>query len=817
MHTYTSGEDIIINKGEIIEAGVLPLQDSVPFPCVTSPISLGRPGSIALARKAYTDKEFVFIVSQKTDDKAITDSEALCKIGVLARVHDIITLPDGTEAALVETYNRGELKEISEARDEEGQTYKVNPRGIPMNHDGTLFTPQTSQERKMHLIAKVEALEAEGIDEENMRIKVLVRMIIHKFRKMVDMFDEKDTSELRRNLRQLDATPYAQLNFIAYHAPIDKEAKQYILDAPNTLERLTRLLTELNKAHEFMKMREEIQRQTGSNLQQQQKEQFLQMQMRAIQDELGNNVEDSDYTDLLARSEKMQWSAEANVHFERELKKLERFNVQNPEYSVQYSYLDLLLSLPWNTHGPTEVEMQKVKDVLEADHYGLEDVKDRILEQVAVMKLRKDMRAPILCLYGPPGVGKTSLGKSVARALGREYARISLGGLHDEAEIRGHRRTYIGAMPGRIISALKKCKTDNPVFVLDEIDKIGKDFKGDPSTALLEVLDPEQNSKFHDNYVDFDYDLSNVMFIATANDLGGISRPLLDRMEMIEITGYVLDEKLEIAKRHLVPKVIEELGFAIGDVEFTDEALRRIIERYTRESGVRLLEKKIAKALRKVAVKKAEGKEWPNIIDADTLTALMGPEEIIPDVYEDNRYIGVVTGLAWTQVGGEILYIEVSLSPGKGEKLTLTGSLGDVMKESAVIALQYLKAHSKEFGIDPSKFHNYDVHIHVPEGAVPKDGPSAGITIATALASAFTDRKVKNRIAMTGEITLRGKVLPVGGIKEKILAAKRAGITEIILCEDNKRDINKIAPRYLEGLDFVYVKEIADVLKHALI
>lgn len=539
--------------------------------------------------------------------------------------------------------------------------------------------------------------------------------------------------------------------------------------------------------------------------------------MKAIREELGEENDQSDENELRARAKEKKWSKEAANHFEKELAKLWRFNPNSPEYAIQYSYIDTLLNLPWNSYTNDNFSLEKVEKILDRDHYGLEQVKERIIEQMAVIKLRNDLKAPIICLYGPPGVGKTSLGKSIADALGRKYARVSFGGLHDEAEIRGHRRTYIGAMPGRIISALSKCGSGNPVFVLDEIDKIGKDFKGDPSTALLEVLDPEQNSKFHDNYIDFDYDLSKILFIATANSLSEISRPLLDRMEIIEIGGYIPEEKIEIAKRHLVPKCLKEHGFSENELQFSKDSLNFIITRYTCESGVRQLEKKISKVLRKIARLKASEKEFPKKIDSKIVREYLGKEEVNPDLYENNNFAGVVTGLAWTQVGGEILFIESSLTPGNGEKLTLTGNLGDVMKESATIALQYIKAHAKKIGINPEVFTKTNVHIHVPEGAIPKDGPSAGITMATSLASSFSGRKVRDKLAMTGEITLRGKVLPVGGIKEKILAAKRAGITDIILSSENEKDINEINSRYLKGLDFHYVNTVEEVLDYALL
>ena len=580
---------------------------------------------------------------------------------------------------------------------------------------------------------------------------------------------------------------------------------------------LETFLKMLDMALQKLEIQAAIHMRTHEDLNRQQREHFLQQQIKAIQDELGDNSEGSDEDELLERAKKMQWSKAARAHFDKELRKLERFNPQNPEYSIQYSYLDNLLNLPWEKYSADSFTLSKVEKILNRDHYGLETVKERIIEQMAVIKLRNDMKAPIICLYGPPGVGKTSLGKSIADALGREYARVSLGGLHDEAEIRGHRRTYIGAMPGRIIAALAKCGTGNPVFVLDEIDKIGKDFKGDPSTALLEVLDPEQNGAFHDNYIDFDYDLSKILFIATANNLSDISRPLLDRMEIIEIGGYIPEEKVEIAKRHLVPKSLREHGFPENEISFAKDALEYIIERYTRESGVRQLEKKIAKVLRKIARLKASNKPYPSKISKEKVKELLGKEEVNPDFYENNRFAGVVTGLAWTQVGGEILFIETSLSPGKGDKLTLTGNLGDVMKESAAIALQYLKAHANRFGINPEIFSKADIPKRVPEGAIPTAGPSAGVPSATALASAFLGKKVRDKLAMTGEITLRGKVLPVGGIKEKILAAKRAGITDIILSNANKKDIEEINERYLKGLTFHYVETVDEVLDFALL
>ena len=587
------------------------------------------------------------------------------------------------------------------------------------------------------------------------------------------------------------------VNFSCSNIPSGSAEKQQLLLIGDLKERAYRLLFILNREYQLVELKASIQMKTHEDINQQQKEYFLQQQIKTIQEELGGNINELEIKELREKASRKKWPAEVAQVFEKELRKLERLHPQSPDYSVQTQYVQNIVNLPWNEYSKDNFNLSHAQKVLDRDHYGLEKVKERIIEHLAVLKLKGDMKSPIICLYGPPGVGKTSLGRSIAEALRRKYVRVSLGGLHDEAEIRGHRRTYIGAMCGRIIQNIQKAGTSNPVFILDEIDKITNDFKGDPASALLEVLDPEQNNAFHDNYLDIDYDLSKVMFIATANNLNTISQPLLDRMELIEVSGYIMEEKVEIAAKHLVPKQMDVHGLKKGSVKFPKKTLQVIVEAYTRESGVRELDKKIAKIMRKLARKVASDEPIPTSIKPEDLYEYLG-----------NDYAGVVTGLAWTAVGGEILFVESSLSKGKGSKLTLTGNLGDVMKESAMLALEYIHAHAAQFNINEELFENWNVHVHVPEGAIPKDGPSAGITMVTSLVSAFTQRKVKKNLAMTGEITLRGKVLPVGGIKEKILAAKRAGIKELILCKENEKDINEIKPEYLKGLVFHYVSDI---------
>ncbi len=762
---------------------VLPLADDVAFPEMPQPIKINDENELRMVEEVYENKDCLLAIPLKDPSLDGTHLKDYFPAGVVCKVAKIIKMPNMPTMVFLIGGPRVRLKKI------------VNDSPI---------------------VAQIAMMRQLGM-QDNPEMNYLLDGVKESFNQVFQYASEQDKARLNFNIEDIDHDPVRGVFFTIIYSPLSLAEKASLLASSSFAVLLEEYLKLLDISLQKLEIRANIHMRTHEDMNEQQKRMFLQQQLKTIREELDGNDEDSDIGSLKEKAKKISWSKEARAHFDKELRKLERYNTANPEYSIQYSYLENLLNLPWDNYSREDFALSKVEKILNRDHYGLDQVKERIIEQMAVIKLRKDMKAPIICLYGPPGVGKTSLGRSIASALGREYARVSLGGLHDEAEIRGHRRTYIGAMPGRIISALAKCGSGNPVFVLDEIDKIGRDFKGDPSTALLEVLDPEQNSKFHDNYLDFDYDLSKILFIATANSLSEISRPLLDRMEIIEIGGYIIEEKIEIARRHLVPKSLEEHGFGKDELSFSNEALGYIVSRYTRESGVRQLEKKIAKVLRKIARLKASRQAFPKVIDSDKVKELLGKEEVNPDSYETNRYAGVVTGLAWTQVGGEILFIETSLSPGNGEKLTLTGNLGDVMKESAVIALQYLKAHAKKLGIDPEVFSKANVHLHVPEGAIPKDGPSAGVTMATSLASAFTGRKVRDKIAMTGEITLRGKVLPVGGIKEKILAAKRAGITDIILSRDNQKDIEEINARYLKGLEFHYVETVEDVLNLALL
>lgn len=760
---------------------ILALRNMVLFPDVAIPVAVGRKKSLALIKAAQNKKLQIGVVCQKDESDDDPGFAELHSVGVVAEIIKVLEFPDNTTNVILQGRHTFKLESI------------------------TSETP--------YLKGNIQLIDEEYPMENDKEFEVLIDSLRDTTIGMLEKMGGR-MNELIFAIKNIEH-PVHLVNFLCVNSPLDAAIKQRLLSTFSIKQRALSLFSHMNREAQLVEIRADIESKTQRDISEQQRAHFLQQQIRTIQDELGD-TDDQDIDNLYKRASEKKWGKEQQEAFEKEMKRLERLQPQSPDYSVQFNYIETLLDLPWGEFTTDNFNLDNAEKQLNKDHYGLDNVKDRILEHLAVLKLRGDMKAPILCLYGPPGVGKTSLGRSIADALHRKYVRISLGGLHDEAEIRGHRKTYIGAMPGRIIQSLIKSKSSNPVFVLDEIDKLGKDFKGDPASALLEVLDPEQNCHFHDNYIDMDYDLSNVMFIATANTLSTLSQPLLDRMELIEVSGYILEEKIEIAKKYLVPKQLAEHGFEKKEIEFPKATLTKIIESYTRESGVRTLDKKIAKVLRRIAREKASGKEYPESITPALLKTYLGTEEFSSDKYEGNDQIGVVTGLAWTAVGGEILFIESSLSKGKGEKLTLTGNLGDVMKESAVIALQYLKANAAKFGIDETAFESFNVHIHVPEGAIPKDGPSAGITMATSLASSFTHRKVKDHIAMTGEITLRGKVLPVGGIKEKILAAKRAGIKEIILSKENRKDIEDIKEIYLKGLKFHYVSTIKDVLDIAL-
>ena len=723
------------------------------------------------------------VVCQKEMDTEDPVLEDLYTTGVIADIVRVLEMPDGSTTVILQGKKRFELNELTE----------TDP----------------------YLSGKITVLEDTKPDKTDREFEALISTIKDLTIKMLGAVAEPPR-DLIFSIKNNKNVLYV-VNFSCSNIPSGSAEKQQLLLIGDLKERAYRLLFILNREYQLVELKASIQMKTHEDINQQQKEYFLQQQIKTIQEELGGNINELEIKELREKASRKKWPAEVAQVFEKELRKLERLHPQSPDYSVQTQYVQNIVNLPWNEYSKDNFNLSHAQKVLDRDHYGLEKVKERIIEHLAVLKLKGDMKSPIICLYGPPGVGKTSLGRSIAEALRRKYVRVSLGGLHDEAEIRGHRRTYIGAMCGRIIQNIQKAGTSNPVFILDEIDKITNDFKGDPASALLEVLDPEQNNAFHDNYLDIDYDLSKVMFIATANNLNTISQPLLDRMELIEVSGYIMEEKVEIAAKHLVPKQMDVHGLKKGSVKFPKKTLQVIVEAYTRESGVRELDKKIAKIMRKLARKVASDEPIPTSIKPEDLYEYLGAVEYSRDKYQGNDYAGVVTGLAWTAVGGEILFVESSLSKGKGSKLTLTGNLGDVMKESAMLALEYIHAHAAQFNISEELFENWNVHVHVPEGAIPKDGPSAGITMVTSLVSAFTQRKVKKNLAMTGEITLRGKVLPVGGIKEKILAAKRAGIKELILCKENEKDINEIKPEYLKGLVFHYVSDIQQVVDLALL
>ena len=780
---FEGNEEQLMNIDVDDVVPVLPLRNMVLFPGVFMPVSVGRRSSLKLIREADKKKTYIGVVCQKVAETEDPQFDDLHSLGTVAKIVRVLDMPDHTTTVILQGSKRMELKEIVA--------------------------------NEPFLKGRIALLDDKIPDKSDKEFQALVEAckdLTVRYIKSSEMFPQ-DSAFAIKNI----TNPMFLINFICTNLPLKKDEKLELLHIDSLRQRTFHLLEILNREVQLADIKASIQMRAREDIDQQQREYFLQQQIKTIQDELGGSVQEQEIEEMRQKAETIRWSDEVKTIFLKEVDKLERTHPQSPDYSVQLNYLQTMLNLPWGVYTQDNLNLSNAEKTLNKDHYGLEKVKERILEHLAVLKLKGDMKSPIICLYGPPGVGKTSLGRSIAAALKRKYIRMSLGGVHDEAEIRGHRKTYIGAMPGRIIKGLIKAGSSNPVFILDEIDKIGADRQGDPSSALLEVLDPEQNSTFHDNYLDVDYDLSKVMFIATANTLNTIPAPLLDRMELIEVSGYITEEKIEIARRHLVPKELEANGLKKNDIKLPKNTLEAIIESYTRESGVRELEKKIGKILRKSARQYAtDGHFAKTDIKPGDLYDFLGAPEYTRDKYQGNDYAGVVTGLAWTAVGGEILFVETSLSRGKGGKLTLTGNLGDVMKESAMLALEYIKAHASLLNIDEEIFENWNIHIHVPEGAIPKDGPSAGITMATSLASALTQCKVKANLAMTGEITLRGRVLPVGGIKEKILAAKRAGIKEIILSEENRKNIEEIQGIYLKGLTFHYVKDVKEVFAIAL-
>uniref|UniRef100_UPI004029B19D endopeptidase La n=1 Tax=Prevotella sp. TaxID=59823 RepID=UPI004029B19D len=771
------------------ELPILATRNIAIFPGVISPVIIGRKQSLNLLDKLRKHNDAAFAVfCQKDQEVENPEGKDLFEYGVYAKLVKVLEMPGpgNNLTAIIQGLGRCRLKSIT--RTMPFMLGEVCPamEDVPKENDKEFATAM-----------------------EDMRSTTL-----NYIRMNEDLPDESQfaLNNISNNVIAVD--------FVCTNLPFSIEDKELLISTGSIKERVIQTLRVLHKEMQLLELKQNIRSKTREDLDEQQREYFLQQQIKNIKEELGGGEGSPERKDLEEKAKSKAWPEEVDKIFRKELDKLDMFNPQSPEYSIQYNYLQTMTNLPWGEYTKDNLDLKRAQRILNHDHYGMEKVKERILEYMAVLKLRGDLKSPIICLYGPPGVGKTSLGKSIAAAMKRKYVRMSLGGLHDESEIRGHRRTYVGAMPGRIIKNIQKAGSANPVFILDEIDKVTQNtINGDPSSALLEVLDPEQNNAFHDNYLDVDFDLSKVLFIATANDLGSIPRPLLDRMELIEVSGYITEEKIEIAKRHLIPREIDNCGLTAKEDKptFTKAAIEKIIEQYTRESGVRQLEKQVNKALRKLAYKKALDDVLPyEKITPNEIEDLLGKPPFYRDIYQGNDYAGVVTGLAWTSVGGEILFIETSLSKGKAGKLTLTGNLGDVMKESAVIALEYVKAHIDSLGVDYRIFNNWNIHIHVPEGATPKDGPSAGITIATSIASALTQRKVRRNTAMTGEITLRGKVLPVGGIKEKILAAKRAGITDIVMCQDNRKDIEEIPEIYRKGVEFHYVENVQDVWKFAL-
>ncbi len=764
------------------ELPILPIKNTVLFPGVVIPITVGRQKSIKLVKKAYRTDRIIGVVAQKNmkiEDPGLKD---IYRIGTVARILKLIVLPDGNTTIIIQGKQRFEIFEIIQ--------------------------------KEPYLVAKIQQLEEFFPEKNKKQTKAILESIKDTAIKIMSLNPEIP-QEAQVALDNID-NPNFLTHFLSSNINADVKDKQRLLEINNGLKRASTLLEYLLKDLQMLELKREIQKKVNSDIDQQQRDYYLRQQMKVLQDELGHEGPDHEINILRKRAADKHWPVHVMDHFSRELDKIRRMNPASAEFPVAMNYVEFMVDLPWSETTSDNFDLNRAKNILDKDHYGLEKVKDRILEYLAVLKLKSDLKGPILCLYGPPGVGKTSLGKSIAKSLNRKYIRMSLGGVHDEAEIRGHRKTYVGAMPGKIIQNIKKAKTSNPVYVLDEIDKVSSDFRGDPSSALLEVLDPEQNNSFVDNYLEVEYDLSKVLFIATANTLDTVNPALRDRMEVIEINGYTLEEKLMIAKRHLVPKQRIEYGLKATDIQFTKRSIIKLIEGYTRESGVRNLERNIGSVIRTIAKSVAMEEDYDKTITPKRIIEILGSEKYEKELYQDNTLAGVVTGLAWTQVGGEILFIESSLSRGTG-KLTLSGQLGDVMKESAMAALSYLKSNSGKLGINHKVFEKYDLHIHVPAGAVPKDGPSAGITIFTSLASVFTQRKVHDKIAMTGEITLRGKVLPVGGIKEKILAARRSGIRDIILSARNKKDIEEIDEIYIRDIQVHYVNHVDEVLRIALL
>lgn len=764
------------------ELSILPIKNTVLFPGVVIPITVGRQKSIKLVKKAYQGSRIIGVVAQKNAQAEEPTVEDIYRTGTVARIVKMLVLPDGNTTIIIQGKNRFQVKEFLQ--------------------------------EEPYLTATIELQPEPALELDGKEVKALVQSLRDAAFKILRLNPEIP-QEAHVALDNIQSTPFL-IHFLASNLNVEVAEKQRILETQNIVDRGTLLLQFMLREIQMLEIKSEIQKKVHTDIDQQQRDYFLRQQIKVLQDELGYDTPDKEIEALRKKGEAKKWPKAVADHFNKELDKLLRTNPAAPDYPIAMNYVEFMLDLPWNEFTEDDFDLKKARKILDKDHFGLEKVKTRILEYLAVLKLKQDMKGPILCLYGPPGVGKTSLGRSIATALNRKYVRMSLGGVHDEAEIRGHRRTYIGAMAGKILQNIKKAQSGNPVFILDEIDKVRSDFRGDPSSALLEVLDPEQNSTFGDNYLEVEYDLSKVLFIATANSLDTIHPALRDRMEIIEITGYTQEEKIEIAMRHLVPKQLAEHGLKNSDVKFNKKAVAKIIESYTRESGVRNLERKIGSVVRHIAKSVAMEDAFEKEITEGTIRKVLGAEIFDEELYQGNEIAGVVTGLAWTQVGGEILFVESSLSKGKGG-LTISGQLGDVMKESAMAALSYLKSHAEELGIDHRVFQQYDLHIHVPAGAVPKDGPSAGITMFASLASIYTQRKVKSKVAMTGEITLRGKVLPVGGIKEKILAAKRSGIKEIIISKKNKRDIDEIEKHYIKGLIFHYVDTVDDVLKIALL